>query len=96
MNNKITKKRRVLAVVLTISLLCMTGCGAANGAPDDVASNDGGSQTESKTGNGGISKDDIKVGVLYISDPAEGSGYSYTHDLGVKGSSLISDSRKIR
>ena len=85
MNNKITKKRRVLAVVLTISLLCMTGCGAANGAPDDVASNDGGSQTESKTGNGGISKDDIKVGVLYISDPAEGSGYTYTHDLGIQG-----------
>ncbi|MFQ7672472.1 MAG: BMP family ABC transporter substrate-binding protein, partial [Clostridium sp.] len=42
-------------------------------------------QTESETGSGGISKDDIKVGVLYISDPSEGSGYSYTHDLGVKG-----------
>lgn len=39
----------------------------------------------SETGSGGISKDDIKVGVLYISDPSEGSGYSYTHDLGVKG-----------
>ena len=85
MNNKIMKKRRTLAAVLVISLLCMTGCGAANGTPDDVASNDGGSQTESETGSGGISKDDIKVGVLYISDPAEGSGYSYTHDLGVKG-----------
>ena len=33
----------------------------------------------------GISKEDIKVGVLYISDPAEGSGYSYTHDLGILG-----------
>ena len=33
----------------------------------------------------GISKDAIKVGVLYISDPAEGSGYSYTHDLGIIG-----------
>ena len=27
----------------------------------------------------------IKVGVLYISDPVEGSGYSYTHDLGIQG-----------
>ena len=62
MNNKIMKKRRTLAAVLVISLLCMTGCGAANGTPDDVASNDGGSQTESETGSGGISKDDIKVG----------------------------------
>ena len=33
----------------------------------------------------GIAKEDIKVGVLYISDPAEGSGYSYTHDLGIQG-----------
>ena len=33
----------------------------------------------------GISKEDINVGVLYISDPAEGSGYSFTHDLGIQG-----------
>lgn len=33
----------------------------------------------------GISKESINVGVLYISDPAEGSGYSYTHDLGIQG-----------
>lgn len=32
-----------------------------------------------------ISKENINVGVLYISDPAEGSGYSYTHDLGIQG-----------
>ena len=37
------------------------------------------------TGAGGIAKDAVKVGVLYISDPAEGSGYSYTHDLGIIG-----------
>lgn len=36
-------------------------------------------------GTGGTAKDEIKVGVLYISDPAEGSGYSYTHDLGIIG-----------
>lgn len=33
----------------------------------------------------GITKENINVGVLYISDPAEGSGYSYTHDLGIQG-----------
>ena len=33
----------------------------------------------------GIPKDEIKVGVLHLSDPAEGSGYSYTHDLGIQG-----------
>lgn len=34
---------------------------------------------------GGIPKEEIKVGVLHISDPAEGSGYAYTHDLGIQG-----------
>ena len=31
-----------------------------------------------------IAKDDIKIGVIHISDPAEGSGYTYTHDLGIQ------------
>ena len=33
----------------------------------------------------GIPKEEIKVGVLHLSDPAEGSGYAYTHDLGIQG-----------
>ena len=33
----------------------------------------------------GIPKEKIKVGVIHISDPAEGSGYTYTHDLGIQG-----------
>ena len=33
----------------------------------------------------GGSKDEgeFKVGVIHIGDPADGSGYSYTHDLGI-------------
>lgn len=96
MNNKIMKKRRTLAAVLVISLLCMTGCGAANGTPDDVATNDGGSQTESETGSGGISKDDIKVGVLYISDPQREAVIHIRMIWVSRVCSLISDSRKIR
>lgn len=34
---------------------------------------------------GGIPKDEIKVGVIHLSDPADGSGYTYTHDLGIQG-----------
>ena len=67
----------------------LTGCNAVKtGSPDDYATNKGYEQSEGDTaqkGEGGISKDQIKVGVLYLSDPDEGSGYSYTHDLGVKG-----------
>lgn len=32
-----------------------------------------------------IAKENIKVGVIHITDPAEGSGYTYTHDLGIQG-----------
>lgn len=30
-----------------------------------------------------IAKEDIKVGVIHITNPAEGSGYTYTHDTGI-------------
>ena len=42
---------------------------------------------DSKTEVGGkfapVAKEDLKVGVIHISDPAEGSGYTYTHDQGI-------------
>ena len=77
-------------LALTLSaVFLLTGCNAVKtGSPDDYATNKGYEQSEGDTaqkGEGGISKDQIKVGVLYLSDPDEGSGYSYTHDLGVKG-----------
>ena len=77
-----------LALTLSAAFL-LTGCNAVKtGSPDDYATNKGYEQSEGDTaqkGECGISKDQIKVGVLYLSDPDEGSGYSYTHDLGVKG-----------
>lgn len=79
------KGRRLLAMALTGILLA--GCGAA-GQVDDYATNEGSTQEVSTkttgTESGGISKDKIKVGVLHLSDPAEGSGYTYTHDLGIQ------------
>ena len=73
------------------------GGGKTGTTPDDYATNDGyittetagnstgGAQSDTTSGTAGISKENIKVGVLYISDPDEGSGYSYTHDLGIVG-----------
>lgn len=68
-------------------MLLATGCGGGRAStPDDYATNKGyESEDDKSSGEGGIAKEDIKVGVLYLSDPNEGSGYSYTHDLGVKG-----------
>ncbi len=34
--------------------------------------------------NDAITKENIKVGVIHIGDPADGSGYSYTHELGIQ------------
>ena len=71
----------------------LAGCGAQTEI-DDYATNsvDGSDEqgTESSVSGGnttstGIPKDEIKVGVIHLSDPAEGSGYTYTHDLGIQG-----------
>lgn len=32
-----------------------------------------------------IAKEDLKIGVIHITDPAEGSGYTFTHDQGIVG-----------
>lgn len=87
----------------------LTGCGADTSEPDDYVTNEG-YETAAKaaavagTGEAADADDrmdakDIKVGVLYITDPAEGSGYSYTHDLGILGmqSNLgLSDDQVVR
>ena len=87
--------RRIAAIVMGCMLF--TGCGVT-AEVDDYATNQGSyakqsdsgeaqtdSQTEESTASTGIPKDQIKVGVLHLSDPAEGSGYTYTHDLGIQG-----------
>lgn len=83
------RKKRIWkkAAMLLSATLLLTGCGAGKSAtPDDYATNKGYEEdTTQKGSSDGIAKEDIKVGVLYLSDPSEGSGYSYTHDLGVKG-----------
>lgn len=82
------KVKSLLMAVLLISLT-MTACG--NGTEvDDYATNKGYEKAESKSDNkdgqeGKITKDNIKVGVLHLTDPAEGSGYAYSHDLGIQG-----------
>ena len=86
-------KKRWTGLLLTGMLLIgsLAGCTGSTSEPDDYVTNDGYELTTLDTEEGGsenskaVSKEDIKVGVLYISDPAEGSGYSYTHDLGILG-----------
>lgn len=87
----IFRKKRSLAFFICILLLigCLTGCG--NKEYDDIATNEGydiqkeNSSKKNDEETKGIPKEDIKVGVLHLTDPAEGSGYTYTHDLGIAG-----------
>jgi basic membrane protein A len=87
------KKRMYLIACILMLIGLLAGCGST--VPDDTATNEGygttdsdgtaESETSQKSNSEGISKDKVKIGVLYISDPEEGSGYSYTHDLGIIG-----------
>lgn len=92
------KCRHMVLPVLLIALLMLTACGSRT--IDDFATNEGyGSNgeavqaddssdeqgTDGTESSAGIAKEDIRVGVLHITDPAEGSGYTYTHDLGIQG-----------
>lgn len=88
------KKIAALVAAVSMMLAVLTGCGNKENTPDDYATNAGYesiAQNNAGTATGtdgiaqGIPKEDIKVGVLYITDPSEGSGYSYTHDLGIVG-----------
>ena len=101
------KRLSGLLALLMCSVL-MAGC-AGTAAIDDYAVNEGyelkvsSSGTGNKAGSGkstpGISKDKIKVGVIHLSDPAEGSGYTYTHDIGIQGMQQnlgLSDSQIVR
>lgn len=99
-----------IVLLLVFAMGLFTACGESMEV-EDFATNDGyelegtpatgktdGNQPEESAGTG-ISKDMIKVGVLHLSDPAEGSGYTYTHDLGIQGMQQnlgLSDSQIVR
>lgn len=101
-------KRLLYIFMIIMCSIFMAGC-AVHASPDDYAVNEGyevkGSSSKN-TGSGdagggtsGIAKDKIKVGVIHLSDPAEGSGYTYTHDIGIQGMQQnlgLSDSQIIR
>ncbi len=94
------KKIKSFFKILGMFVLCasFTGCGV-NGNVDDYAVNTGYGDSDTVKSSSGVSKDSIKVGVIHLSDPAEGSGYTYTHDIGIMGMQQnlgLSDSQIIR
>ncbi|MFT3982755.1 MAG: BMP family ABC transporter substrate-binding protein [Lachnospiraceae bacterium] len=99
-------KKKLLSVILSVSLAAsmLAGCGSAAPADEAVveepaveeeaaaeeeapAAEEAGEE-ESAAATGlfpAVAKEDLKIGVIHITDPAEGSGYTYTHDLGIQG-----------
>lgn len=71
------KKVLSILLVLVMVVLCFAACGNTQDA-------DQGDKTQTAT-IAAIPKDQLKIGVIHIGDPADGSGYSYTHDLGIQG-----------
>lgn len=75
------KKYLSMAMVLVLVLSLLTGCGTKGSGKDanNGAGNSSGSVFKP------VAKENLKVGVVHITDPAEGTGYSYTHDQGIVG-----------
>ena len=77
-------KKKILGALLSIAMIgtLFTGCGQQQGEVEKEASK---KESADKGGSGcePVAKEDLKVRVIHIGDPADGSGYSYAHDLGI-------------
>lgn len=72
-------KKLVSLLAAMAMVLSLCACGSTAETPAETAESTEGAVMPA------IAKEDIKVGVVHITDPAEGSGYTYTHDLGIQG-----------
>lgn len=73
--------KKLLCAVLTAAMV-LSLCACGGEAKEEAAAS---TETVSE-GTGvmpAVAKEDIKVGVIHIGNPADGSGYSYAHDLGI-------------
>lgn len=83
---------KIIAAVSAAAVLMLTGC-TSEKADNAVDSADNSTVAIQ------YSKEDVKVGVIHIGNPSDGSGYSYTHDLGIQdmqASLGLSDDQIIR
>lgn len=78
----------ILTLVLTLSLF--TACASKQAAPEQPAAEkpaaeQPAAEPEAKGIFPAVAKEDIKVGVIHIGNPADGSGYTFAHDQGIVG-----------
>ena len=71
--------KKFLAVLLVLVLaFTFAACNSSNDGDATKA-------PPSTAGGDSVDYSKVKVGVIHIGDPADGSGYSYAHDLGIQG-----------
>jgi basic membrane protein A len=69
--------KKIIGLLLSLVLVLSFTVGCSS-------SNDSGKNTDdTKAATEAIAKEDLKIGVIHIGDPAAGSGYTYTHDQGI-------------
>lgn len=77
-----------LFLTLLFPFMFISCSSSSSNEVDDYVSNDvsiSDNEQKEENKNNGIDKSKIKIGVIHIGDPKEGSGYTYTHDLGIQG-----------
>jgi len=88
--------KKALSIVLSAAMALSLCAGCSSSAPEttaaanetaaEAAGNEAGEAAEGEAAEGvmpAVAKEDLKVGVIHIGNPADGSGYSYAHDLGI-------------
>lgn len=73
------KKTKALLVSLLALVACLALAACGGGGEAETPDNQDAEATA------GIPVEEIKVGVVHIGDPADGTGYSYMHDQGIVG-----------
>ncbi len=70
--------KKILSILMALALIvtCFAACGQQTQNDD--------ADKQNANAIPAIAKEDIKVGVIHIGDPADGAGYSYAHDLGIQ------------
>ncbi|MBE5759122.1 MAG: BMP family ABC transporter substrate-binding protein [Clostridiales bacterium] len=80
--------KKFLSMLLVVVMMASLFVACAPAAKEEETVSAGTSEENTEESKGlfaPIAKEDIKVGVIHITDPAEGSGYTYTHDQGIVG-----------
>lgn len=74
------KLTKIIAAISAAAVLMLTGC--SSNTADNGSANTASDSASASTIQ--YAKEDIKIGVIHIGNPADGSGYSYTHDVGIQ------------